>query len=199
MKNTQTFDFIKELTQPILTTTFYQVDEQTLEHSVVHPSLIDQLIASIRIETSESQGSRSTPRSQSPVRIDALDCYIRIESEARDLLIEKYQLRASKDIKKNVSRFLDLPISKDVHQMIFNWHASAAVITDWQTRPFSPNVSCPVCAKVGTLRIKLATQSALCTSCRAIWTSATIGLLADHIRDVKRNTPVAVVENTDDV
>ena len=195
MNKPDVFEMLKQLTQPILTTTVYQVDESYAEHMVTHPPLLDQLLATIRIATAESKGSRATPGSQSPVRIDALDAYNQISKEAKQVLREHFGVTPTKDVKANVARLLDLPIMKDVAIQIYYWHSTAAVITDWQTPPFSPNATCPVCSKIGTLRIKLATQSAVCVSCKALWNSATIGLLADHIREYKRDTPSPLVEN----
>lgn len=193
MNKPDVFQMLKELTQPILTTTVYQVDDSYAEHMVTHPSLLDQLVSTIRISTAEPKGSRATPGSQSPVRIDALDAYNTIRKEVKAVLREEFGVTPTKDVKANVARLLDLPIMKDVAIQIYFWHSTAAVITDWQTPPFSPNASCPVCSKIGTLRIKLATQSAVCVSCKALWNSATIGLLADHIREYKRDTPLDVV------
>lgn len=198
MNEITTFELVKELVKPIMTTTVYQVDESYCEHSVMHPPLLDQLLATIRVATSENKGSRATPGSQSPVRIDALDAYIRIQTEAEGILREEFKVQPSADVKRNVARFLDLPISKELASKIYHWHATAAVVTDWQTPPFRPNASCPVCGKIGTLRIKLATQSAVCVSCKALWNSATIGLLADHIREYKRDTPPDVVQEDED-
>lgn len=195
MKNLSTFELVKELVQPILTSTIYQVDESYSEHSVMHPPLLDQLLATIRVATAESRGSRATPGSQSPLRIDAFDAYNAIQKEARAVLTDFFKVKPSSDVKKNVGRFLDLPISKELAQLIYQWHATASVITDWQTPPFSPNAPCPVCNKNGTLRIKLAMQSAVCVSCKSLWNAATIGLLADHIREWKRDTPLDVVES----
>jgi hypothetical protein len=198
MKTLPTFELIKELVQPILTSTVYQIDESYSEHSVMHPPLLDQLLATMRVATAESKGSRATPGSQSPIRIDAFDAYRTIHKEAKAVLSLEFKVKPSSDVKKNVARFLDLPISKDLAQLIYQWHATASVITDWQTPPFSPNAPCPVCNKNGTLRIKLAMQSAVCVSCKSLWNSATIGLLADHIRECKRDTPQDVVQTSVD-
>jgi hypothetical protein len=198
MKTLPTFELIKELVQPILTSTVYQIDESYSEHSVMHPPLLDQLLATMRVATAESKGSRATPGSQSPIRIDAFDAYRTIHKEAKAVLAQEFKVKPSSDVKKNVARFLDLPISKELAQLIYQWHATASVITDWQTPPFSPNAPCPVCSKNGTLRIKLAMQSAVCVSCKSLWNSATIGLLADHIRECKRDTPQDVVQTSVD-
>ena len=198
MNDLTTFELVKELVKPIMTTTIYQVDESYCEHSVMHPPLLDQLLSTIRVATAEHQGSRATPGSQSPIRIDALDAYIKIQTEAEGILKENFKVTPSADVKTNVARFLDLPINKEIANRIYHWHATASVITDWQTPPFRPNASCPVCSKVGTLRIKLVTQTAVCVSCKALWNSATIGLLADHIREYKRDTPQDVVQDDDD-
>jgi hypothetical protein len=197
MKNLTTFELVKELVQPILTSTVYQVDDSYCEHSVMHPPLLDQLLATIRVATAESQGSRATPGSQSPLRIDAFDAYNSIAKEAKTVLKEVFKVTPNSDVKVNVTRFLDLPISKELAQLIYQWHATASVITDWQTPPFRPNAPCPVCNKVGTLRIKLAMQSAVCVGCQSLWNAATIGLLADHIREWKKDTPLDVVETND--
>lgn len=198
MKTPETFDLVKELVQPILTTTVYQIDDHYTEHSVMHPSLLDQLIATIRVSTAQHQGSRATPGSQSPLRIDAFDAYQSIEKQAAEILKEEFKVSPNRDPRINVARFLDLPISREVAHTIYQWHATASIITDWQTPPFRPNAPCPVCSKVGTLRIKLAVQSAVCVSCHSLWNSATIGLLADHIREWKRDTPQDVVQSSDD-
>jgi len=70
------------------------------------------------------------------------------------------------------------------------WH-QARIITGWDSAPYRPFSTCPVCEHRGGLRINLELQAGFCVECRAIWPREQIGLLADHIRaENGSDTPV---------
>jgi hypothetical protein len=61
------------------------------------------------------------------------------------------------------------------------WH-SCRIITGYDTPSWRPDNTCPVCEVRRSLRINLATHSALCVECRTLWPPDEIGLLAEYIR-----------------
>ena len=70
------------------------------------------------------------------------------------------------------------------------WH-QARIITRWDSAPYRPFSTCPVCEHRGGLRINLELQAGFCVECRAVWPREQIGLLADHIRTENgSDTPV---------
>jgi hypothetical protein len=64
------------------------------------------------------------------------------------------------------------------------WWTWARVVTGWDSPPWRPNVDCPMCARRGGLRVRLNDRSAACLECGETWDHTTIGLLAEHLREV---------------
>ena len=56
------------------------------------------------------------------------------------------------------------------------------MLAGWASPPYTPRASCPHCERVGELRVRLDKKQAICVYCGAAWDSATIAILADHIR-----------------
>lgn len=85
----------------------------------------------------------------------------------------------------------------DLEAAIRQWYVRARVVTGWDSPAWRPASTCPVCEESNTLRIKLLEEYALCVHCYATWDSATIGLLADHIRAEaeRRSNPDAPKED----
>lgn len=61
------------------------------------------------------------------------------------------------------------------------WH-QARIITGWDTPPFRPFNTCPVCEHTGGLRINFELHAGFCVECRSVWDPDHIGLLGEHIR-----------------
>ncbi|WP_134740009.1 hypothetical protein [Nocardioides sp. 503] len=68
------------------------------------------------------------------------------------------------------------------------WH-QARIITGWDSAPYRPFNTCPVCEHRGGLRINLEMQAGFCVECRSIWDVTQIGLLAEHIRTENAEAP----------
>lgn len=54
-------------------------------------------------------------------------------------------------------------------RMVKGWWATARVLTQHDSAPFSPNVQCPECDALGTLRVRFSPQVATCVECHGVW------------------------------
>lgn len=89
-----------------------------------------------------------------------------------------------------------------LHKEVRFWRAQAATATGWETPPYTPPVPCPVCSRLGTVRINMAERSAYCTNQdRNMWGDLLCGMsvppggvtedssLAIYIRQVTGGSP----------
>ncbi len=155
-------------------------------HVTEHPSLLAQLANSIEPSGATEGGLRPGFGSKPSARLDAIDAYLRIDHEAARWVRHLGEDDPG-DTTTCVRRAHALGRhNKAVQHAIRRWWVTARVVTGWDTPAWQPDATCPLCARRGTLRIRLATQTGLClpdTGCGETWTPDTIGLLADHIRD----------------
>jgi hypothetical protein len=73
----------------------------------------------------------------------------------------------------------------DTHRIerdIRSWWTQARIVSGWDTLPWRPNNTCPMCSERRTLRIRSDDKTAMCVNCRETWMSGNLGLLAEHIR-----------------
>lgn len=63
-----------------------------------------------------------------------------------------------------------------------SWWRQARIIAGWDSPPYRPFATCPVCSKRSGLRINLSSHTAVCVECRTVWGPDTIGLLGEHVR-----------------
>lgn len=154
-------------------------------HQTRVPALLVQLAAPVAPSTGEAGAGGYASR---PVaHLEALDTLAHIDREAsrwvRDLgeddpldtiacVLKLYGLHAS------ATEPAQTAIERDVRR----WWTQARIVTGWDSPAWRPDNSCPACEQRGCLRVRLATRSALCIECRAVWDETNIGLLADHIR-----------------
>lgn len=153
------------------------------------PSLLDQLAeAVVPGETYiEGEGARPGFGSRPPARLDAIDRLLAItEGSARWVLSLGLSVRAS--VHGNVralvgaSGTLDSDTLDALTYEVTTWRTWAATVTGWQRPPWRPRVPCPICDRVGSLRIRLDQSTACCMDCGEAWDADRIGLLAEHIR-----------------
>lgn len=156
-------------------------------HTTTHPSLIAQLYEATEPSNTAQDGPRPAYGSKPTARLEAIDAAIRIDLQAaawlRDLghddpgsttdcIRHAYALAAS----------APTTTANHIHADIRRWWSWARILTGWDTPAWQPANTCPLCAQRGTLRIRLAHQTALCIGCWETWTPDNVGLLADHIR-----------------
>ncbi len=164
-------------------------NRKTIRRVTTLPSLLDQLAdAAIPGETYvEAETSRPGYGSRPPARLDAIDRLLAIEAGARRWVTSiSLTLRdtAAGNIRALVgaSGTLDSDTFDALLYEITTWRSWAATVTGWRNPPFRPHVGCPVCDKVGSLRIRLDQRTACCMSCGEAWDDTSIGLLGEHIR-----------------
>ena len=156
------------------------------DHVTTNPALLDQLEYAVQQAGTSEDGLRSGFMSKPAARLDVLDTLIRIDYEARDILV-RLGGDANADTKTVIRRVhasvagLD---DADVNRAIKAWWTWCRVVTGWDLPSWSPDNTCPACGERGGLRIRLIERLGSCINdqCRAVWDEATIGLLADHIR-----------------
>lgn len=184
-------DMVRELTERHTHREHYQVRRGSTwygeDHLTTVPPLLDQLWDAPTQGGVGEEGPRAGFASRPAARLEALDVAARIDLEVgrwvRDLgendpidtsaclrLLHSLLPAAAEDTRKAVTR--------DVRR----WWVQARIATGWDSPPWKPDNTCPVCSERGTLRVNLAAQGGFCTACHETWDEANIGLLADHIR-----------------
>jgi hypothetical protein len=89
----------------------------------------------------------------------------------------------------------DCCTAHSVEHDIRRWYAQARVMTGFESRPWIPDGSCPVCGIRGALRIRLEDRSAVCSKCHETWDASSYQQLAQHVRteaDERRRLRVVV-------
>lgn len=166
---------------------------KTLHGAVISEvlSLLDQL------ERSTMPGSgpdpvfgHAAPGSMPAASMEALDALNAIDREARRTLAYiggrpraalDHTLRAL----IGASSLRGDQVQRDVAQEADRWVSRAKSVTGWETAPFKPDNTCPLCERRHSLRIRTLTATdvhASCVGCGEVWTPQTIGLLIAHIR-----------------
>jgi hypothetical protein len=164
------------------------------------PSLLDQLADAVIPGETYVEGDTARPgfASRPPARIDAIDRLSAIQTGAARW-VASLGLPVRETAQDNlralvgVSARLDSDTFDALAYEITTWRTWAATVTGWQSPPWRPRVACPICDKLGSLRIRLDRQTACCMDCGEAWTGADGGifLLAEHIRIAGERTTVA--------
>lgn len=146
--------------------------------------LILQLQFSAMPDNTEN-GHAGTFGSRPAARLDAIDVAIRIANDADDWLTRLGQ-EVPRDIVDRVRRLHSLaptyPVMRGgIEATIRSWWVQARIATGWDSPPWRPDNTCPICGEHNSLRVRLADQLASCRSCHATWDAVTIGLLAEHV------------------
>jgi hypothetical protein len=167
-------------------------------HTTMQPGLLAQLAEAMTdASTGWMEAGRSVPDSQPPGSWEALATHAGITTEVTRWCWElgvpirrtvEHSMRALVGYASVLDDTQLARLAADVRR----WRHQAAVMTGWQRPLFAPRVPCPVCETLGTLRINVDRQVAVCTNhdrderdqpvCGAAWDETTIGVLADYIR-----------------
>lgn len=156
--------------------------------TAILPSLLTQLRhAVIPGETySEEEHAHTPPGSRPAARLDAVASLLRIEAAVTvwsNRLDLDWRTTTAAQIRGLVGAAPRL-FSGDLRRLasdVAAWRTWAAVTTGWERPADAPRGTCPACAALNTIRVRLATKKAICISCGAYWTEDTIGVLAAHI------------------
>ena len=155
---------------------------------VEHPSLVEQLgeslVPSGGVADSQAKG---VFKSRPPLNMEALDSLVHLENEVDVWLRVGLKMPSRGDVADSLRLLaaecarlerVDLvELAKDTRR----WLTTARTVTEWETPPWKPNVPCPLCER-RSLRVRLSTQTAVCTNCREAWSPENIALLADYVR-----------------
>jgi len=166
-------------------------------HRTTNAPLIHQLEAAIYTTNAES-GSRAGFESKPSARLDALDAIARIETGTLQWL-NKLGLKSPVTLTSagpifDLCRAIQRAAANAGPSMLADvrsWWITARTTTGWDSPAWRPRATCPLCARTGGLRIRLDAQTAHCLECGEVWDHATIGLLAEHIRNENHDTPDA--------
>lgn len=175
-------------------------------HRNVFPPLLEQLYQSVEPSGSAEAGTARPASSRPAARLDAIDTANRIDSWV-SVWLEYLGKKAPADSIARLRLLGSLLPSTErcthrhavidpetgeivccqAHNLeadIGRWWTWARVVTGWDTPAWQPANTCPLCGTRGTLRVRLDEQRATCINdgCRETWDTATIGLLAEHIR-----------------
>ncbi|MGN6128646.1 MAG: DUF7341 domain-containing protein [Humibacter sp.] len=166
----------------------------TDQHITEVPSLLDQLGTAFERGSNGPDQDRGSFSSRPSARLDAIDTYMRIDTEARTKAqqMNLAPRHETADVLRSLvggATRLEREDAYDLAGSTSSWTTWARVATGWEVpaRRLDKN-SCPLCEKKGGLRIRLGdgvtNQSAhgMCVNCGEHWTPDTIYLLAGHIR-----------------
>lgn len=165
------------------------------------PPLITQLDGADKRPAELDLGG-THPTSKPTANLEALDTLIHIDNEAarwvRQLghddpgdtaacVTKLYSLAASAQFCRRDKPTIEdrEAICCDVHRIeraMRRWWTQARIASGWDSSPWKPNNTCPACNERRSLRIRLDDQAGFCTNCRETWDSASIGILAEHVR-----------------
>ena len=179
-------------------------------HTTEVPPLIEQLDGADK-RPAELDQAGGTFGSRPAANLEALDTLIHIDNEAaawvRKLghddpgttiacIRKLYSLAASaKFCNKEKPTIEDREaVCCDVHRIerdMRRWWTQARIVSGWDSLPWRPNNTCPVCSERRSLRIRPDDRAAFCVGCRETWDQGTIGLLAEHVRAENGDEPVS--------
>jgi hypothetical protein len=180
-------------------------------HRTVEPPLLEQLYQSVEPSSSAEAGAARPASSRPAARLDAIDTANRIDSwaaawlahlEVTDHLDSIGRIRRLGSLLPSIERCDRRTPERDDQQQVIccnahqleadigRWWTWARVVTGWDTPAWQPANTCPLCGTRGSLRVRLDEQRATCINdaCRETWDTATIGLLAEHIRRENNDT-----------
>ncbi len=161
----------------------------TERHRTTSPPLLQQLWSAAETSKGMDSGNARGYQSSPAASLEALDVAIEIERDVHKLLTQLGETDSGDHWPDTTDavRHLGSLVAPGQHttrkreaRTIRSWWSAARVVTGWDLPAFRPHNTCPVCANLGTLRIKWPTG--LCISCRTIWDSDHSGLLVEHIR-----------------
>lgn len=187
-------DMIRELTQPTHHRELYMRKRKPRYHVTSNPPLLHQLDESAMPSNNRIDGAGTVAGSKPSASLDAIDTANRINTQAL-AWTQTLGLDTTGTTLDHIRRLAPTATASHCHQPnprngccphhdIRRWWTWARITTGWDQPAWQPDNTCPVCAKRGSLRIRLDEKLATCIddNCRATWDQTTIGLLAQHIR-----------------
>lgn len=170
-------------------------------HTTEVPPLITQL-AEAEVSRSGEEAGATGGKSKPTAHIEALDTLTLIDLAAarwiRDLgeddpadtiacIRKLYSLAPSthfcgKQKATIENRKVTCCTTHNIERDIRSWWTQARIVSGWDSLPWRPNNTCPMCSERRSLRIRSDDKTALCVTCRETWTPENLGLLAEHIR-----------------
>lgn len=170
-------------------------------HETRVPPLLQQLDQADK-RPAEPDQIDHTPGSRPAANIEALDTLIHIDHEAAawvrrlgdddpastiGCVNRLYALAASAAFCGHGKPTIEdrQAVCCDVHRIerdMRRWWTQARIVSGWDSLPWRPNNTCPVCGERRSLRIRPDDKAALCVGCRETWDHTNIGLLAEHVR-----------------
>lgn len=168
-----------------------QRNKKVRYHEHTLPSLIRQLHLAVvpGVMYAEDTGGRTThaPRSVPPARLEAINACLTIDAGAALLVATIGATRrhtTAGNLRALVGASTDSDTATAVLDQMRRWYGLAATVAGWERPPWRPDAPCPLCARRGGLRVRLDRSTAACAECGEAWTPLTIGLLAEHVRQV---------------
>jgi hypothetical protein len=174
-------------------------------HVTTHPPLLVQLSAASTPKASVESGTMRPATSKPAAALDAVDTLLRIDRDAAAWLRALGQddpgnvIRCVRELgalaaglhhcgratpRRDENGWASCCTYHQVEDDVRRWRSWARVTTRWDLPPWRPHNTCPLCGSRGTLWVRVADRTAMCTGegCWQFWDEATFGLLVEHIR-----------------
>lgn len=196
--------YVGQLTRPIRHKATYDVNTaagiEVRNYHTRQPSLLDQLRANLRPSAADEGTDAYLNKfyeSRPPLNPEPLACLLRIADSAQGWTLALH-IPARRIVEDDLSALVGAAGGLDWDKLaclaadIRSWYVWARTVLEWEPPAWQPYAPCPVCGKRKGLRVHLDKRTAVCTLCAAVWTPATLELLADHVKRVGDVPGVAV-------
>lgn len=170
-------------------------------YTTTQDGLLKQLreVAAEGLKVGDPVRSGSKPKSKPPGVFDALSAHVYVAVESGHWC-EQVGIDPRRTPEESIRGLvgkapnLEDAVLVELHREVRFWHGQATVMTGWRTSPYTPPVRCPLCQRVGSLRVNLEAKSAYCSNtsrkadntlaCGASWPPDGIDPLVAYVRQV---------------
>lgn len=149
-------------------------------HVTTHPSLIDQLKATVG-QSRQGDFSGGSAKSKPAARLDAIATLARIDKQSRQLATELNV--TGKGMAARLSAIAGA-LGTNPNDTVRNWWISARCVTGWEEPTYEPDVPCPNvdCERRASLRIRPTEGIGSCIECGSTWGEENFATLGEYIK-----------------
>lgn len=156
-------------------------------HITHHPPLVEQLVMRPKDIEAPEGGGRGVYESSPPAHLHAIDRHRAIQDACLEWL-RRMRVPPRSGLSEclralvGAANRLDVATLEELVDDARTWWCWARTITGWDDAPYAPWGPCPVCQRIGAIRVRIRTRTAVCVECWAHWDTAGLDKLAAYIR-----------------